>query len=75
MGSRTIHLICAVFALQVIIPLSSSLHSKDSQAPPAVIFDDSPGLGRQFEGIGAISGGGVILRKLYLDLGKKFKEN
>ena len=29
--------------------------------PKSITFDDSPGLGRVFEGIGAISGGGVSM--------------
>lgn len=38
-----------------------------------VIFDDSPGLGRQFEGIGAISGGGAT-SKLLINYEKKIRD-
>ena len=39
--------------------VSFQVESEPQEDQDVVVFDDSQGLGRKFEGIGAISGGGV----------------
>ena len=40
-------------------PPEASILKKSKVNNEFIIFDDSPGLGRIFQGVGAISGGGV----------------
>ncbi|GFR85272.1 galactocerebrosidase, partial [Elysia marginata] len=80
MGLRLVA--CLLFALLAQCFSSSSLRidenpqtwgTHDAKPPPSVVFDDSPGLGRQFEGIGAISGGGAT-SKLLVNYEKKIRD-
>ncbi|GFO19227.1 galactocerebrosidase [Plakobranchus ocellatus] len=70
-------------ALLILLPVVLCLNTREyseylngfnlHQAPPPVVFDDSVGLGRKFEGIGAISGGGAT-SKLLVNYEKKLRD-